>query len=77
MGASNIPTAKASTSGAYTLYLQLDTIPATDTHWLEGVSDVYPTRVADTASSDLIFLNAKDLKALDRQLLTTTRPLFE
>jgi hypothetical protein len=77
MGSFGVPQDIPNTSAAYTLHLQLDTIPAMDTHWLEGVSDIYPTRVADTASSDLIFLNSKDLKALDRRLLTTTQPLFE
>ena len=48
-----------------------------DTHWLEGVSDVYPTRVADSASNDPVFLNSKDLRPLDRKVLVGSTQLFE
>lgn len=53
------------------------TSPALDAHWLEGVSDMYPTRVTGPASNDPIFLNAKDLKSLDRNLSSNSAELFD
>lgn len=50
-------------------------VPA-DTHWLEGVSDLYPTRVSDSASSDPVFLNSKDLRSLDRHAALGSTQLF-
>lgn len=54
-----------------------NTAPALDSHWLEGVSDLYPTRVSDTASGDAMFLNSKDMKAMDRSILKSTPALFD
>lgn len=51
--------------------------PELSTHWLEGVSDIYPTRVADPAGNDSVFLNAKDLKSSDRTLLRSSSLFFD
>ena len=52
-------------------------LPSTDVHWLGGLSEVYPTRVSDVASNDPIFLNSKDLKALDRASSLYSIELFD
>jgi heme/copper-type cytochrome/quinol oxidase subunit 2 len=64
-------------NSAYALVSRISNIPSSDTHWLEGVSDLYPTRVSDVASNDIVFLNAKDLKSLDRSLLLNTPMMFD